>query len=115
MIYYSITEGLGFHLFTDFFSQAHPGRKTYNGTIEFKTNKDLYYSIQHCSFEVGFNTISEFVYANVKISDEYDFNEMRSYGGASFDNLINDAGFITESIFLGTPYRFEITFSFEVN
>jgi RHS repeat-associated protein len=86
-----------------------------NGEVEFtiteKNNADLYYSLQHISFNVQ-GTKSNGVWdLTITVSDRYDFDSIRSFSGLSFGSVANDLGWAMQRIGMVVPYNISVSYT----
>ena len=85
-----------------------------NSWVEFdrrnSTNADLYYSLQHVSFNVR-GTKSRGVWnLTITVWDTYNFDNIRSFSGLSFGNAANDLGWAMQRIGMMTPYNISVSY-----
>ena len=85
-----------------------------NGWVEFDrsnlTNADLYYSLQHVSFNVS-GTKSRGVWnLTITVWDTYNFDNIRSFSKLSFGNAANDLGWAMQRIGMMTPYYISVSY-----
>ncbi len=74
------------------------------------TNADLYYSLQHVSFNVS-GTKSRGVWnLTITVWDTYNFDNIRSFSKLSFGNAANDLGWAMQRIGMMTPYYISVSY-----
>ena len=89
-----------------------------NGTVEFtKTdpiNADLYYSLQHISFNVRGNKANGVWHLTITVTDTYNFDNLRLFSnGLTFGNAANDLGWIMQRVGMMTPYSVEVSYQIQ--
>ena len=88
-----------------------------NGWVEFDRsnpiNADLYYSLQHISFNIK-GTKSRGVWGlTITVWDTYNFDNIRSFSGLSFGNASNDLGWAMQRIGMMTPYYISVSYKIQ--
>ena len=86
-----------------------------NGWVEFNRsnliNADLYYSLQHVSFNVKGTKWSGIWHLTINVSDRYDFDNIRSFSGLSFGNAANDLGWAMQRVGMMVSYSISVSYT----